>query len=64
MYYSTICRVPDNEELESFKPLESREKVHITISISISYKQRKRYGNAKTFNQRNHVEKVMIVKKN
>ena len=56
--------MPDNEELENFKPLESREKVHITISFSISYKQRNRYGNAKTFNQKNHVEKVIIVKTN
>ena len=56
--------MPDNEELENFKPLESREKVHITVSISISYKQRKRYGNAKTFYQKNHVEKVVIVNTN
>ena len=54
--------MPDNEELENFKPLESREKVHITLSIS--YKQRKRYGSAKTFYQKNHVEKVIIVKTN
>ena len=52
--------MPDNEELESFKPLESREKVHITISFCISYK----YGNEKTFNKKNHVEKVIIVKTN
>ena len=32
--------MPDNEELENFKPLESREKVHIA-NISISYKQKK-----------------------
>ena len=56
--------MPDNEELENFKPLESREKVHITISFSISYKQRKRYGNAKTFIPKNHVEKVIIAKTN
>ena len=56
--------MPDNEELENFKPLESREKVHIAnISISISYKQKKGMEMQKPSIKKIMLKKIEVEKK-